>query len=335
MTAANGQQLLSVGLGESVSLLPRVDCLDLDVVVVAYRSARHLRACVEPLAHAAGMRVIVVDNDCPEASTSTVADLPVTIVKMGRNAGFGAGCNAGSARGRGDAILFLNPDARIAPDDARHLAHRLENDPALGACGPRIVDADGHTSPTIRRFPRLSSTLAEAFFVHHLLPDAIWANEMVRRGYDQASRVEWLSGAALCVRRSAFEAVGGFDERFFLYCEDTELCFQLHRAGFEVSYEAGAHAIHAGGASAPSAGQASLKASARMTYASIHGGPLSRAAFKVANSFYELFRLPIALVRSPAHVRGRAAALVTTVGFSAPGKPDETPAGRAAYPRHN
>ncbi len=227
-------------------------------------------------------------------------------------------------------MLFLNPDARVAVDDARRLVDRLESDSTLGACGPRIVDADGRTCPSIRRFPRLTSTLAEALFVHHLLPDANWASEIVQRGYDVPSRVEWLSGAALCVRRTAFETVGGFDDRFFLYCEDTELCFQLHRAGFDILYEPSARATHAGGASAPSARQASLKASARLTYASLHTDPLSRVGFQIANSLYELLRLPIALLRSPAHFRGRAAALATAVGLSSPSRPSGLPADRAA-----
>src|SRR5690242_5994554 len=106
-----------------------------DVVIVAYRSAGHLRACVEPLCGQPDVNVVVVDNDCPERSPDTVRDLSLTIVDMGRNAGFGAGCNAGAAAGRGDAILFLNPDARIDAAGVRALAARMEDLPAVGAIG--------------------------------------------------------------------------------------------------------------------------------------------------------------------------------------------------------
>src|SRR4051812_26643770 len=107
-----------------------------DVVIVAYRSATHLRACVEPLCGHADIHVIVVDNDCPERSPDLVRDLPLTIVEMGRNAGFGAGCNAGAAAGSSGAIFFLNPDARIEPDAVRAIAAVLERHRAVGAVGP-------------------------------------------------------------------------------------------------------------------------------------------------------------------------------------------------------
>jgi N-acetylglucosaminyl-diphospho-decaprenol L-rhamnosyltransferase len=307
-----------------------VETLDVDVVVVAYRSAAHLRACVEPLAGAAGLHVIVVDNACPERSPSLVSDLPLEIVEMGFNAGFGAGCNAGARRGRGKAILFLNPDARIAPTDVLRLARRLSRDSFAGACGPRITDASGRTSLTMRRLPRLKTAFAEAFFVHHLIPRAAWASEIVRTGYDKRMAAEWLSGAVLCVRRAAFEQVEGFDERFFLYCEDTDLCFKLRRAGYHVWYEPSVFASHEGGASAPSPGQASLKAAARMTFAGIHAGRARYLGFRLASALYEFVRLPIALARSPAHFRGRATALGTTLGLSSPPTPAPWRPGRAA-----
>jgi len=285
-----------------------------DVVVVAYRSAAHLRACVEPLAGAPEVRVIVVNNNCPERSPATVADLPLTLVEMGRNAGFGAGCNAGARAGEAEAILFLNPDARIDLADLRRLTQTLEQDRLLGACGPRIVDGAGRTAFTMRREPRLRSAFAEAFFLHHLFPHAAWASEIVRHGYEQPRQAEWLSGAVLCVKREAFTAVGGFDERFFLYSEDTDLCARLRRAGWKVRYEPGAVARHLGGASAPAPGQAALKTAARITYAGLHESRGRYLAFRVSFALHEALRLPIACARSRGHVRGRTAALAVCLG---------------------
>src|SRR3954468_21594469 len=161
-----------------------------DVVTVAYNSSDHLRDCIEPLAGQPDIHPIVVDNACPERSPDLVRDLPgVSVVAMGRNAGFGAGCNAGARAGDGDAILFLNPDASMTPDDLRLLARAFEQHPRCGAVGPHIEETTGETQFSIRRLPRLSSAFAEAFYLHHVLRSVPWANEVVRWGYDTAHEV--------------------------------------------------------------------------------------------------------------------------------------------------
>ena len=130
---------------------PSDRAMTIDVVVVAYRSAAHLRACVEPLAREEDLRVIVVDNACPEDSPATVADLPIEIVEMGHNAGFAAACNAGARRGSGEGILFLNPDAVMTPGDVRVLAAGLEGDQSRAAVAPRILAPTGETERSMFR----------------------------------------------------------------------------------------------------------------------------------------------------------------------------------------
>jgi N-acetylglucosaminyl-diphospho-decaprenol L-rhamnosyltransferase len=281
-----------------------------DVVVVAYRSSACLRRCVEPLSGVDGVRVFVADNGCPDDSTATVADLPLEIVRMGRNRGFGAACNVAAKRGDGESILFLNPDAQIDPDALGPLMRAAR----AGASGPLIRNGPHEIHYSVRRDPRLASTFAEAVFLHHLLPRAIWATELVRDGYDTRQPAEWLSGAALCVDRAAFERIGGFDERFFLYSEDADLCRRLRSAGFSVTFEPATVARHEGGASAPAPGQAALKAHARIRYARIHERRLRYACFRGGFMLYELVRIPVALTRSRAELRGRLAALLATLG---------------------
>ncbi|HEV2590283.1 MAG TPA: glycosyltransferase family 2 protein [Gaiellaceae bacterium] len=284
----------------------------LDVVVVAYRSAEHLRACVAPLCGDERIRVFVVDNLCPESSPATVKDLRLTVVETGRNAGFGAGCNAGARCGSAPAILFLNPDAQLAPEQALSLAESLARDPALGAVGPRIVGADGSVHSSARRTPRLRSAFGEAMLVHRLVPRAQWATELIRDP-GHGAEVEWLSGAALCVRRTAFEQIGGFDERFFLYSEDTDICVRLRGAGYRVRFDAAVTAVHAGGQSAPAARQERTKMAARLLYASIHESARRSAAFRAAYALHEAVRLPLAVLRSREHVRGRMDALAVVL----------------------
>ena len=256
-----------------------------DVVVVAYRSGRDLRDCVEPLAGEPDFTVTVVDNADPERSADTVRDLPLTVVETGRNGGFGAGCNAGAAHGTAPTILFLNPDARIAPADVRRLVQALDEDPGRAAAGPRI---DGELS--IRRFPSLTTIYAEALFVHHLLPQT---SELVHTGYDEAHEADWLTGAALAVRRRAFEQIHGFDERFFMYSEETDLCRRLRDAGYTVWYEPAAHATHTGGASAPRATLAPEKTRSRILYARLHERGPRYTAFRVAIAVHDLLRVPL------------------------------------------
>jgi len=291
-------------------------------VVVAYRSSECLRMCVEPLAGVDGVRVFVADNGCPEDSTTTVADLPVEIVRMGGNRGFGAACNVAAARGEGETILFLNPDAQIEPDALGPLLRAAR----AGAGGPLITSGTDEIHLSVRRDPRLASTFAEALFLHHLVPRASWATELVRDGYDVCHPAEWLSGAALCVDRAAFERVGGFDERLFLYSEDADLCRRLRDAGYSVTFEPASVARHQGGASAPAPGQAALKAYARIRYARIHEHGLRYACFRIGFVLYELMRLPVALGRSRPALRGRLAALRVTLGARPQVPPSRAPA---------
>jgi GT2 family glycosyltransferase len=288
--------------------------VDLDVVVVAYRSGAHLRRCVEPLCARPGISVYVVDNACPDASPSTVADLHLTTVAMRRNAGFGAGCNAGARLGSAPAVLFLNPDARVEPDDALRLAERLRDDASIGVVGPRLVDEDGTLHLSVRRFPRLRSAFSEALFLHHALPRAQWTTELVHR--PRAGDAEWLSGAALCVRRTSLEEIGGFDERFFLYSEDTDLCARLRRTGCRIVYDPTVTAMHVGGQSAPPPLQERRKITARLLYARLHESRLRRAGFRVAYTVHEALRLAPACFRSRDHVRGRLDALAGAVALS-------------------
>ena len=180
----------------------------------------------------------------------------------------------------------------MQPDQVLLLAETFQREPSCGAAGPHILETDGTTQLSMRRTPRLRSAFAEAFFLNNVLPGASWTSELVVDGYEQAREVEWLSGAVLCARRTAFEEVGGFDERFFLYSEDVDLCTRLRRAGYRLRYEPGPIARHAGGGSAPRPGQVALKAEARITYSRLHESTPRYAAFRAAYVLNELLAAP-------------------------------------------
>ena len=243
-----------------------------DVVVVAYNSRATLRACVAPLCELPWVRVTVVDNASPEGGAETVADLPLRLIRAPRNGGFSYGCNLGVAGGEAPYVLLLNPDARLDAAGLERLVAVLHEDPATGVAGPRLLDDEGGLAWSQRRFPRLRSTFAQALFVQRLLPRATWTDEVIRdpAAYERPGEPDWLSGACLLLRRDALERLGGLDEGFFLYSEDTDLCRRLRDAGYRVRYEPGVTARHEGGASAPRTTTEWIAARSRVRYARKH-----------------------------------------------------------------
>jgi N-acetylglucosaminyl-diphospho-decaprenol L-rhamnosyltransferase len=251
-----------------------------DVVIVAYNSRDRIRDCVVPLLELEWVNTIVVDNDSPDRSAEAVEDLPLTLVRAGQNRGFGAGCNLGWRAGSAPAVLFLNPDATISAASLQALTAALAADPATGIVGPRIVDDEQALDYSIRRFPRLRSTFAQAVFAHRLAPGADWADEVVRDPgrYSASGDADWLSGACLLVRRDVLEELDGFDEGFFMYCEDTDICRRAWDLGRAVRFVAQATAEHEGGQSAPRSSLLPVLARSRVLYAVRHRGRLGAGA---------------------------------------------------------
>ncbi len=251
-----------------------------DVVVVSYNSSETLRGCVEPLCGLDGTTVVVVDNASGDGSLATIAELPVDAVPLETNLGFGHGCNVGWRRGSSPAVLFLNPDARLDATSLGRLVDVLAEHAGTGIVGPRIVDEHGSLDYSIRRFPRLSSTYAQALFLHRLAPRATWVDEVVRdkARYESPGEVEWISGACMLVRRSLLETLGGFDEGFFLYCEDKDLCRRAWSEGSAVRYEPRAQVLHVGGVSAPRGDLLPVLAASRIRYARKHARGWTPAA---------------------------------------------------------
>jgi N-acetylglucosaminyl-diphospho-decaprenol L-rhamnosyltransferase len=252
-----------------VSTRRRSSSEDVDVVVVSYNSGPHLRSCVEIVGRCGGVTVLVVDNASSDGSLSSIADLPVTVLAQPDNLGFAHACNVGWRAGSSPFVLFLNPDAEVDCETLSVLTELLFTDASVGIVGPRIVNEDESIAFSQRRFPTLRSTFSQALFLQRLFPRQSWSDEVVRDTgeYLRSRDVDWLSGACLLIRRELLERIGGWDEAFFLYSEDTEICRAAWSNGFRVRYEARATARHAGGASAPRSGLLGMLARSRIAYA--------------------------------------------------------------------
>jgi N-acetylglucosaminyl-diphospho-decaprenol L-rhamnosyltransferase len=245
-----------------------------DVAIVSFNSRGQLRQGVTPLLESPGIRVIVVDNASTDQSVKSVADLSLTMIPLPENMGFAYASNVAWRAGSAPFVLFLNPDARIDSASLALLVGVLRDDERAGAVAPMIRHTDGSLDYSLRRFPRLRSTYARALFLHRLFPRAPWVDEVVRNesAYVASTSPEWVSGACILVRRSVLETLGGLDERFFLYCEDIDLCRRIWSAGWEIRFEPRALAWHDGGASAPRAALLSRLAVSRILYAKKHRG---------------------------------------------------------------
>jgi N-acetylglucosaminyl-diphospho-decaprenol L-rhamnosyltransferase len=258
-----------------------------DVVVVAYNSESSLRSSIEQLARHEQFHVIVVDNASPDSGVTTVSDLDADIVRLRHNRGFAGGCNAGWPRGTAPYVMFLNPDAIILPADILQLVDRLEADSQLAIVGPRIVDEHGRIDPSQRRFPRPLSTLATGVYAHRVFPRSAWTSEIILdpRAYSSFGEPQWISGACMLIRRRVLHDLGGWDEGFFMYSEDVDLCRRARNAGWEIGYDPAATAVHVGGGSASRATLVPALAWSRLRYARKHGtllqSGLERAAILV------------------------------------------------------
>jgi N-acetylglucosaminyl-diphospho-decaprenol L-rhamnosyltransferase len=221
-------------------------------VVVNYNAGEYLLECVRSLRADGVADVVVADNSSSDGSDRALAasDANVVILPMGANLGFGTAANRGIAALRTDLVLLLNPDTLVEPGTVKVLADTLDREPRLAAVGPRIENLDGSLYPSVRTFPSITDAVGHAF-LGFVKP----ANRFTRRyrmldwDHAQPRDVDWISGTCMLLRRSAFDAVGGFDEGYFMYVEDVDLCWRLWRAGWRVAYEPAGRVVHTIGVS--------------------------------------------------------------------------------------
>ncbi len=227
----------------------------LSVLIVAADSGRPLAECMRrALANDAASEVLVLDNastdGIPEAIERNYADdRRVKVVHNGRNLGFGAAMNRGAQMAHGDALLLLNPDCLLQSGDVDTLLQTLRAHPDAGLIGAVVCDADGHPDPASRRrdplLRRSLHTLRSRLTGH--VDDA--GLEVRSPMPSDAVPEEAVSGAVMMMPRHVFDAVGGFDERYFLHCEDLDLCRRVRDAGFGVWLDGRVRVVHAKGSS--------------------------------------------------------------------------------------
>jgi GT2 family glycosyltransferase len=234
--------------------MPETPAAELDVAIVNWNSGDLLRGCVDSLAAstiADRIAVIVADNASSDASYDGLErqGLRVDVIRNQENRGFGAASNQAAARGRAPLLLILNPDTRVEPDTLeRAIAYLSAPEHAsVGILGVRLTDEGGRTQRTCARAPTFGRLLAQAAGIDRLLRPVLPSHFMLEWDHADTRPVDQVMGAFLLIRRSLFERLGGFDERFFVYYEDVDLCVRAAQAGAGIVHFAGASAWHKGG----------------------------------------------------------------------------------------
>jgi GT2 family glycosyltransferase len=227
-------------------------------VIVNYNTCQALRDCLNSIDRSAASEVIVVDNASSDGSVEMLRrEYPwVKLHANQSNLGYGAAANQGIASCAAPYVLLLNSDTILQHGALEALALYLKDHPEAAIVGPRLMDSDGTLQASCYPFPTP---------FHTILENSAWAvflGRFIRRNlpglrnlylrtwpHDTERIVPWVKGAVMAIRRAPFDAVAGFDEAFFMYFEDADLCYRLRATGWQIHFAPVTTVIHLGGAS--------------------------------------------------------------------------------------
>jgi len=222
-------------------------------IVVTHNSARHLAALGRALSSGslAPTRMLVVDNASTDDTAAQARAAGFEVLETGSNHGFGAACNAGLRAASTELVFFCNPDVRPSPSALERLAEALTNAPTAAVAGAALDDP-----PVARRFSRITADLV-SFLPHRLYRRlARFTRDVPVDPGEGHVVVDYAVGACILCRAAAVRSVGGFDEGFFLYCEEEDLCRRLGERGWQTLFISSAVAIHDASTSSEGAGAA-------------------------------------------------------------------------------
>ena len=231
--------------------------MDLSVIVVTYNSGAHIAECMASVARPPGAlatETLVVDNASADDTVGRVRrEAPgARLIEMGENAGYARAVNRGLAESTGEFAFVLNPDCVVHAGAIEALYAWMRAHPRCAIAGPRIRNPDGSVEFSARSFPGPFTFLFNRYsLLTRIWPGNPWSRRYLLSDWDHASdrSVDWLSGAAMFVRRAAVAEVGGMDEAFFMFNEDVDWCHRMKDAGWSIDFVASPGVTHAVGAS--------------------------------------------------------------------------------------
>ena len=231
-----------------------MDTPRLSISLVNTNNKPLLRECLQSLyeqEHGVVFETVLVDNVSTDGSAEMVRDeFPqVRLIINETRHGFGANHNQAIRESRGGYVLVLNEDTVIRPGALRSMCDFLDEHPDAGAVGCRLENPDGTLQKSCYKFPSPGRSLAENLLLVAAFPDGRWFGDYRNWPHDRERWVEFVSGAAITVRREVIERTGVFDERFFIYAEETDWCYRMIRDGWKVGFTPAGTIMHYGGQS--------------------------------------------------------------------------------------
>lgn len=254
---------------------------DVSIIILSWNVRDLLQRCLSSLPLSdSDVEVIVVDAASSDGSAEMVRTefLGAKLITRKENLGYTRGNNLGLRAAAGRYLLILNPDTEVVGDAIPQMLAYMDAHPRIGVLGPQLLNPDQTIQSTRRRFPSLGTGFLESTWLQPLAPRRLLDRYYARDLPDDAiAEVDWVVGAALLVRREAYEQVGGFDEGFFMYSEEMDWCHRMKTAGWQVVYFPPARIVHheaRSSAQVPAATHIRFNTS-KVRYFRKHHGPLA------------------------------------------------------------
>ena len=223
--------------------------VDLSIIIVTYNSEDHISSCLQEIYSQPlnfSFEVLVVDNQSSDRTRILVEEFPeVQLIANDKNVGFSRANNLAVVKAAGRYVLFLNPDVILDPNRIGDLISCLESDRRYGIVAPRLLYNNGIIQESARRYPNIWVQTVARLPILNSFFQTLYDSYLMRDWDHRSSRnVDWVIGAAMLCRKEDFYRVGKFDEDFFLYCEDVDLCYRFFKHGFSVFYFSEISFIH-------------------------------------------------------------------------------------------
>ncbi|MCL6624464.1 MAG: glycosyltransferase family 2 protein, partial [Fimbriimonadales bacterium] len=230
--------------------------LDLSITICSWNTREDLRHCLQSLKKerdSASFEVIVWDNASEDGSAEMVEkEFPwVRLIRSPENVGFSIGHNRATECARGSLLLILNSDTIVHPGALKKIIDYMKAHPDVAILGPKLLNPDGSLQYSCRRFPTPMAALFRNTPLGKLFPRNPFLREYLMQdwAHDEIREVDWVSGAAMCFQKEAWKKLKGFDEQFFMYMEDVDICYRAWQEGMRVVYFPQAVITHAIGRS--------------------------------------------------------------------------------------